>query len=453
MAKSDFDASGRKVADSYWDKREREMQNLINQEVRIEGFNRRLNTIYSIMINEVEREIDAFYGRYATAEGIDLATAKKRVSKMDVEAFKDTARKLVKARDFSPEANEALKLYNLTMKINRLEMLKARIGLQMVDGFEQIDKETQDRLFNEAVGDYERQAGILGESVINPEKRAMALVNASFQNATFHDRVWTNQAALRDELASLLQSGLIQGVGSRKLAAKLRKRFDVSKYKAERLLRTEMARVQTGAQVDSLNRNGYSHFVYIARENACPICSPLDGTVVAVKDIRIGVNAPPMHPHCFCSIAAATDEQVDEANMLKSLADPAFDYYGAAQKSNPNEVKKMREEMEREGVEIVEKDSEVYGYAPGIKSGDPGQFLIFKNASYSAWLHEYQHFMDDKEAGWSGFKVIEDIEEVVRREIIAYQKEIDYAEEMKNTELRSKIELLRDRRLKEVRNE
>ena len=39
---------------------------------------------------------------------------------------------------FSDEANEEMRLYNLTMKVNRLELLKARLGLEMVNGFDEM---------------------------------------------------------------------------------------------------------------------------------------------------------------------------------------------------------------------------------------------------------------------------------------------------------------------------
>ena len=38
------------------------------------------------------------------------------------------------------EANEEMRIYNLTMKVNRLELLKANIGLEMVSGFDDLQK-------------------------------------------------------------------------------------------------------------------------------------------------------------------------------------------------------------------------------------------------------------------------------------------------------------------------
>lgn len=301
---------GVKTEDRYWDAREREMKNLLQQEKFLKRYDKNVKEIYRRMLYDAQKEIDAFYGRYASKEGITINEAKKRVSRMDVEAFSKMAKRMVETKDFSPQANAALRLYNLTMKVNRLELLKSRIGLRLVDGFDEIDKLTETLLVNAGVDEFKRQAGILGESVINPEQKAEAIAKSSFQNANFSDRIWMYQDQLRNEIANDLRSGLIQGKSSQEMARKLRRRFDVSMYHASRLARTEMARVQTEAQMQSFERNGYTHYVFIARESACDHCAPLDGKIFAVKDMRPGVNAPPIHPHCFCSSAAATEEQI-----------------------------------------------------------------------------------------------------------------------------------------------
>ena len=43
----------------------------------------------------------------------------------------------MKDKEFSDKANAEMRLYNLTMKVNRLELLKAQIGL--VKGFASSD--------------------------------------------------------------------------------------------------------------------------------------------------------------------------------------------------------------------------------------------------------------------------------------------------------------------------
>lgn len=295
----------------YWAKREEEaLKHYIKDE---KAYEKELNRIYKDMLDSVQEQIDAFYGRYARAEGITIAEAKKRVKQLDIAAYERKAKRYVKERNFSKQANEEMRLYNLTMKINRLEMLKANIGLELIKGHDELEKFMEKILQDRTVEEMERQAGILGKTVRNNAKAANAIVNSSFHNANFSDRIWVHQNLLRDELDKLLQQGLIQGKNPRVLAREIKKKFDVSTYNAERLMRTELARVQTEAQKQSFERNGFSFYEFIVNSGCCPICKAIDGKKFRVDKMMPGTNAPPMHPHCRCSTAAYEDSSEYEA--------------------------------------------------------------------------------------------------------------------------------------------
>ena len=291
----------------YWRKREEE--NLKKNLKTEEAYIKEVRSCYDYMMNQIQKEIDGFYTKYAKKEGITLAEAKKRVSKLDMEAYERKAAKYVKEKDFSDQANEEMRLYNATMKINRLELLKANIGLELVDGFNGLQKYYGQVLAKRTLQEFERLAGILGKTVQDNAQAAHAIVNASFHNAKFSDRIWMYQDMLKSELSKLLQEGLIQGRNPRQLARHLKKLFGVSAADAERLMRTELARVQTEAQKQSFIRNGYEEYEFIALGNACGVCKELDGKHFKVKDMMPGTNAPPMHPNCRCSTAAHMDDK------------------------------------------------------------------------------------------------------------------------------------------------
>lgn len=307
---------------TYWKNRETEQRkHNIRDEVE---YRKHIREIYQNMIDEIEKEINGFYGKYAKKEGITLAEAKKRAAKADIEALGRKAAKYVKEKYFSQQANDEMRLYNMTMKVNRLELLKAQIGLEMVAGFDELQKYYDEILTDRAISEFERQAGILGKTIQNNAKAANAIVNASFHNATFSDRIWMYQDMLKNELSSLLQTVLIQGQNPRRLATHLRKRFGVSQSNAERLMITELARVQTEAQKQSFERNGYDQYEFIALGSACGICRELDGRHFKVKDMMPGENAPPMHPNCRCSVAAYMDDvefekRLDEQNSVENF--------------------------------------------------------------------------------------------------------------------------------------
>ena len=288
----------------YWRQRERTQRAAY---LRIEDKEiAEINRIYDDMFYWAEREINEFYGKYADKEGIDITEAKKRVGKIDIERYEALAKQYVEDRDFSKDANNAMRIYNSTMRINRLELLKAQIGLHVVAGIDEIDKHYENIATDLAYQELQRQAGILGDTLTDTKtaKTARQIVNATFYNATFSERIWSHQDRLRSALSIELQRGLIAGVGSREMANNLRKQFDVSRYDAERLTRTELRRVQTDVARDSYKENGIEQYEFMAvNPAACPICKALDGNKYYVRDMVAGENAPPIHPNCHCTTA------------------------------------------------------------------------------------------------------------------------------------------------------
>lgn len=72
------------------------------------------------------------------------------------------------------------------------------------------------------------------------------------------------------------------------------------------------------AMRDSLVRNGFNEYEFLANRNCCDICAKLNGKHFALSKLEIGVNAPPMHEGCRCSISSYIDRKEYE-KWLNSL--------------------------------------------------------------------------------------------------------------------------------------
>ena len=147
----------------YWAERERENLEK-NLKTEAEYF-KEIEDIYKYTMDQIQKEIDSFYTKYASKEGITIAEAKKRASKLDMEEFSRKAKKYVEEKNFSKQANDEMRLYNLTMKVNRLELLKAQIGLELVAGFDELQQFFDEKLTERTIGEFQRQAGILGYTI------------------------------------------------------------------------------------------------------------------------------------------------------------------------------------------------------------------------------------------------------------------------------------------------
>ncbi|MBG9366546.1 minor capsid protein [Streptococcus sp. NLN64] len=293
------------MTNDYWKERiKAEQEAKIERDVSLGDEMKRL---YDYHFAEIEKEIRAFEQRYADKNGLTLAQVKERVSEMDVKAFEEKAKRYVAEKDFSAKANSELSLYNLKMRMKRLELLQYQMDLEMVALADSEHKMTEKFLNQEYVKELELQAGLLGRSVLSDgaiKQMAQATLNTPFKGATWSSRIWERQDELRYIAAKMTEDLLLKGKNPTDMIPKLRKEFDVSVSEARRLAVTEGARMATEAQKQAFDANGYTEYEFISEPKACDICKPLDGKIFKVKDMEPGKNAAPMHPYCRCSTAA-----------------------------------------------------------------------------------------------------------------------------------------------------
>lgn len=336
----------------YWRKREEEWLAQIRKSEKAQADE--VQAIYDYMLDEIEKEINSFFEKYAAKEGISMAEAKKRADTIDIEAYMRKAAKYVKEKDFSEQANKEMLLYNMTMKVNRLELLKSSIGLDLVAGHDELKTYMGEKLTDHAVETLRHNAAILGPTVMNDaDRKARVIVNSSFHNATFLDRVWQHQDVLRNELTNILSNALIAGRNPREFIPNIRKRFDVSRYQAERLLRTELARVQIEAQKESYKAEDIDEYEYIAcgLGDVCDVCRALDGKHFKVSKMLPGENAPVMHPSCHCSTAPWFDRnEFDEYLEDPDADDMTFEEW------------KKQKNQEKERINIPDTGKNVPGH-------------------------------------------------------------------------------------------
>lgn len=413
----------------YW--RKREEQNLKSNLKQEAEYDKEIERIYKDMLDAAQKEIDAFFGKYADAEGITLAEAKKRVSQLDIEAYERKAKKYVdaasKGKDgvaFSKQANEEMRLYNLTMKVNRLEMLKANIGLELIKGHAELEAFMSEILKGRTQEELERQAGILGKSIKNNAKLADTIVNASFKNATFSDRLWMYHDQMKADLSKLLQSGMIQGKNSRQLAKDLRKYYygpeylkngkKGAVYNTERLMRTELARVQTEAQKQAYIKEGTEEYKFMALGDACDICMAINGKSFKVKDMMPGENAPPLHPHCRCTTVSDDSKGREELDALldfvsKGGTEADWNKFGKAAWQDSITAKTLANSGGSSRIKSIDIDDfEVVTYGKNIDEDVKKTiFTIFKQAEKNGELFISEVVVKDIPSGESGTPVLQ----------------------------------------------
>jgi SPP1 gp7 family putative phage head morphogenesis protein len=117
---------------------------------------------------------------------------------------------------------------------------------------------------------------------------------------SWSQRIWDNTSKLQQALNDNLIECVVTGKKTTQLKNMLQEQFGVSYSRADALVRTEMAHIQTQAAKQRYTDYGIQEVeIWVDEdERTCPICSKLEGLKYPV-----GAEVPlPAHPRCRCSV-------------------------------------------------------------------------------------------------------------------------------------------------------
>ena len=143
---------------------------------------------------------------------------------------------------------------------------------------------------------------------------AQQLINAVWlaDGKNFSQRIWTNTERLLETLNEQLITVVASGKKTTELKNMLQERFGVSYNRADMLVRTELAHVQTVAAKQRYEDYGLKYYEILGNDddscgNHSVDCHEMDGKKFLYSEMSIGKNAPPFHPNCKCSIIPVID--------------------------------------------------------------------------------------------------------------------------------------------------
>lgn len=302
----------------YWLKREQEHAKQLRKDVSDKT--QEIMIEYKRTLDNIEADINRNFVRYAKDGKMTMADAMKLADKMDVVRFADKAKQYVQEMDNSPQANADLKLYNLKMRVSRLQLLKSEIFLEIDKLAGKVNGETWRHLEKVAKLEYKRQAGILGKFLVFDDRKVNALVNASYKLnngfVTFSNNVWHNTEMLKARLGNALNSAILQGKNPNEYISEFVKIFNAQPYQVGRLLITETARVQGDVQLDSYKQGEIEWYDISYESSACRICRrAASGGPYRHDRAVVGYNMYPFHPNCLCSIMPAEEPNLKLAKV------------------------------------------------------------------------------------------------------------------------------------------
>lgn len=94
--------------------------------------------------------------------------------------------------------------------------------------------------------------------------------------------------------------------------------------KAQTIMRTQSDRVLSNSRLSDMSARGVKKYRFnsLEAENTCIECAEMDGNIYDVDDAQEGVNLPPMHPNCQCTIEAVEDTDDDLPSLDEMMDNP-----------------------------------------------------------------------------------------------------------------------------------
>lgn len=279
----------------------------------------------------IDRDIAAWYQRFADNNKISLQDAQKLLRKDELEEFKWTVEDYIKhGRENGVSADWSKQLENASARfhISRLEALKIEMQHHLeelygnyLDGLDGALRRTyQDSYYKTC---YTMQEGYhTGFEVASlPESAVDAVIKKPWaaDGLNFSDRIWRDKDKLLRTLQDELTQGLIRGDRQDDIVRRFAKRMGVSLSNAGRLIATESAFFAAKGELDNMKELGVEKYQFIATldRRTSDICRSMDMKIIPVKDFQPGVTAPPLH--CWCR--SCTVPYMAEAEGLRAARD------------------------------------------------------------------------------------------------------------------------------------
>jgi len=140
---------------------------------------------------------------------------------------------------------------------------------------------------------------------IKNNKLGIEVIDELLDGVRWSDRIWTHQAQLKSDMYRIMKKTLLNNDVATGYTKELRDKYGVFNYQADRILRTEGARVSSRQQLHDIKQAGFDKIEWIASAGACVHCAPLDGKVFPADKFGDDPYVLPKHPSCRCSVAAA----------------------------------------------------------------------------------------------------------------------------------------------------
>lgn len=317
---------------------------LIMGEKDVLTYEKELLQAYENTQARLKQELEAFYGRYATEEGIPLSKAREILSPTATKDFKKRQKQYLAEVEalgeeaFTEKYRKKLKNMSARTYVTKLDEINAAIRHQIEllntkyhgDAKRLLQRSYEDNFYI-FMFDIQKNVGFGVDFTALGKEQLDAAISAKWNGANYSDRIWTNKEKLITELQTITQQEFVRGRGLNVVSREFANRMNVSYNNARRLIRTEFNHVANQATLQSYKDSGIlEEYEYLATldNRTSDICRELDGKIFKLSEAQTGVNLPPLHPHCRSTTIPyfGEDEELEGTERIARAADGSTYY-------------------------------------------------------------------------------------------------------------------------------
>lgn len=303
-------AKVRQENSDYWKKRFTALED--DQYRKGAAYYQDLQKQFRTATNNIQIDIERWYGRLADNNNISLAGAKELLKAGELDEFKWSVGQYIKAgQENALDQRWMAQLENASARhhISYLEAMKLQVQQHAEVLFTEYDgglagflNQAYSNRYYHTAFEISKGTGV-GTNLAELDTRKIdAILRRPWaqDGASFSDRIWTNKQKLVSNLHTELTQNIIRGSSPQQAISRLAKEMGVSKAQAARLVMTESAAISSIAQQECLKALGVEKFEILATldSRTSAICREMDGRVFDMVDFEVGTTAPPFHPWC-----------------------------------------------------------------------------------------------------------------------------------------------------------
>lgn len=275
---------------------------------------------------EIERKIEAWYGRLAANNGISMVEARKLLNARELAEFHwdvETYIKYGEENAINGQWMKQLENASARVHISRLEQLKLQVQQEAeklygnyLDSVDSHVKSLYEQGFYRTAFEIQKGIGVGWNLTGVDSNRLDKLVRKPWaaDGKNFSERIWSSKQQLIENVHTSLTQMCVLGQAPGRTIDTLAKAMNTSKCQAGRLIMTESAFFGSESRKDCFNELGVEKYKIVATldSHTSDICQEMDGKVFPLSEYASGATAPPFHVWCRSTTVPDFGDEFDK---------------------------------------------------------------------------------------------------------------------------------------------